>query len=437
MLWAGGFALAELAAGLVVGQFALRGRAEIGIFLLFRPWLLLALALAALWRPAGERWALYAAAILLAGVSEGLLVHMLGAPLALGEVARAVLASVAVALLFDLVGLGAGRPRGWRGGALACAIGLGLLAAPGPIALYERVALPEEPPEPEAKPPLLLLTGLPLGWGEGGIGAALEGSADPAAFHAVLERAYAVRPIDVASPDALRGARLLLVAQARPPGPAGLVAIDQWVRRGGRALILTDPALRWPSRYPIGDPRRPPIDDGLGPLLAHWGLRLEPPGEGRALITRDLASRRLLMAAPGKFVAIGGACVVGDGGLGADCRIGRGRALLFADADMLHELLWAGPGAEGTRRAGRLADNPAYIFDRLDQLRGRTSRQGDLVRWIKSPESYNIAVPAAAFAPGATLLLGLYLLLRGRRSSPKKDSYRVIHSQEDETKKEQ
>ena len=429
--------MAELGAGLIVGQFMERGRAEIGIFLLFRPWLLLLLALVAMRRPAAERWALYAAAILLAGASEALLVHLLGAPPAAGEAGRAALASLAMALLFDLVGMAAARFAGRFGMMLAGVAGIGLLAAPGPARLFERAALPGKPAGAGDRPPLMLLTGLPLAWGEGGVGEALDGTAGPAASYSAIERAYAVRPIDAAAPDALGSSDLLLIAQAHPPGPAGLVAIDQWVRKGGRTLILTDPALRWPSGYALGDPRRPPPDDGLGPLLTHWGLRLDPPGPGGALVGRDVDGRRLMLAAPGRLVATGPDCVVGDGGLGADCRLGKGRALLFADADLLHDLLWVGPGADGARRSGRLADNAAFVVARLDRLSGRRAPD-DRVRWIAaSPESFSRAALAAVFAPGASFLLGLLLLLRARRSSWKKDSYRVIHRPEGETKKEQ
>jgi hypothetical protein len=222
------------------------------------------------------------------------------------------------------------------------------------------------------------LSGLPLIWGEeGGLGGR------PTAFYTALDRAYRVRPIDAATSTLLRTASLLLMAQPRPPGPAALIAIDGWVRSGGRALILTDPALRWPSDLGLGDPRRAPSDDGLGPLLMHWGLGLEPTQEGKALIMRHVDGRRLVMAAPGRFVVRDGQCVVTLDGLMADCAIGRGRVLLLADADLLHDLLWIGPGAAGATRAGRLADNAAFIVEQIDRLSGQAGRgQADRIDWM-------------------------------------------------------
>lgn len=425
LLIAAGFAFAELIAGLTIGAFLLRGRAEVAIFLAFRPWLLLATALIVLRRPWRERWTAYLAAILLTSASEALLVHLLGSPDALVEAGWALLASAPLAWAIDLAALAGRWLRGWRGLLLAGSAVIGLLLLPGPLLFFERLALRGESEASGSRPPLLLLTGLPLVWGEA--------AAPPPAFKAVLERSYAVRPIDVAADGSFAGEGLLLIAQPRPPGPAGLVAIDRWVRKGGRALILTDPELRWPSDYPQGDPRRPPATDGLGPLLAHWGLRLDGPDDS-GLITRDIGGRRVVMAAPGRFTHMAGECVISLGGLLADCAIGKGRALLFADADLLHDLLWAGPGRIGTARAGRLADNPLLVTKLLDRLTGDSSADdtGRIV-WITKPQALEEAVVSALLLPIASILVtwkGSFRLVRRRRE---KDSDRVIHRQEGET----
>lgn len=420
LIYAGIFALAELALGLTIGQFVLRGRAEAGIFLAFRPWLLVPLILVAMRWQVAMRWRLYLLSVLLASAAEALLVHLLGAPAALTEAARGPAAGGLLLLLLDAIAILCARWSGWRGLAAAGMAGLALMLVPGPLTLFERIAIPPEPGPRIERPPVTLLTGLPLVWGEGG--------AAPPAAYALLSEAYTPRLIDVATPETMRTGRLL-IAQPRPPGPSGLVAIDRWVRDGGRALILTDPALRWPSDLALGDPRRPPLDDGLAPLLTHWGLSVEPPGNGPTLATRDIAGRRLVMAAPGRFVAQGPACAIREQGLLADCRLGRGRALLLADADLLHDLLWIGPGDIGIRRMGRLADNAAFIVDRLDGLGGSPPRKGDHIAWITRPDSFVFGILAAIAVGLSSLLVGFGLSTRVRHASSKKDSDRLIHRQ--------
>jgi hypothetical protein len=427
-VWGGGFAILELGAGLWIGHFAERDRAEVGIFLAFRPWLLVLLALAVMRQRVANRWRIYVAAILLASGAEALLVAMLGSSSPWDEAARSVAASIAIAILFDFAVIFFARLPGRRGLALGGLAGLVLVVVPGPITLFERIALHRESAAPDVKPPLLLLTGLPLIWGEGGLSDALQGSVEPSGAYLVLAKSYEVEPIDEAASDVLAGSALLLVAQPRPPGPAGLVAIDAWVRDGGRILILTDPMLRWPSELALGDPRRPPGDDGLGPLLAHWGLKLEPPAGGKMLITRFIDEARIMFAAPGRFVPTNGRCRISDAGLLADCRIGKGRALLIADADMLHDLLWVGPGSIGKRRAGRLADNAAFLVAKLAELEGHDApATSDRVDWIKRPDSMSRGTLAAFTLLGLCILAGLRLSSRPRAVVRRKDSDRLIH----------
>jgi hypothetical protein len=110
-----------------------------------------------------------------------------------------------------------------------------------------------------------------------------------------------------------------------------LVALDDWVRGGGRLLLLADPLLEWPSERPLGDPLRPPpmfMDTGL---LAHWGLRLDAPDQ-RGPAVRRLADFDVLTVSPGRLV---GRCAISADALVAQCRIGKGEAIVVADADLL------------------------------------------------------------------------------------------------------
>jgi len=184
-------------------------------------------------------------------------------------------------------------------------------------------------PRPEAqRPPLMLLTGLPLLFGEE---FSLKGGGSEVLRQ--LQSRYRVVPIAVSSTSELARGRLLLMAQPQAQTPENLVALDDWARRGGRVLLLADPMLEWASGRALGDPLRPPamfMDTGL---LAHWGLTLEAPEERGPKVGR-IGGADVLTASPGTLS--GSACVVGGGGLVAHCRIGKGQATVIADADFLN-----------------------------------------------------------------------------------------------------
>jgi hypothetical protein len=77
-------------------------------------------------------------------------------------------------------------------------------------------------------------------------------------------------------------------------------------------------------------------------LLAHWGLRLDAPDE-RGPMSRQLAGGEVLTASSGAL--FGNSCEIGEDRLVAVCRIGRGRAIIIADADFLNVANLDGPTA--------------------------------------------------------------------------------------------
>src|SRR5437016_4491719 len=82
-------------------------------------------------------------------------------------------------------------------------------------------------------PALLLLTSLPLMFDEG---FSLKGGGSEALRR--LQSRYRVEPISVSSAPELSRGQLLLVAQPLAQTPENLVALDNWVRGGGRALLF-------------------------------------------------------------------------------------------------------------------------------------------------------------------------------------------------------
>jgi hypothetical protein len=197
--------------------------------------------------------------------------------------------------------------------AMACALDNRVPQAPGPRPSSQR-------------PTLLLLTSLPLVFGED---FSLESDGLPTLK--ALEKRYRVVPISVTDRAELNRGSLLLMAHPLAQPAEDLVALDRWVRQGGRLLLLADPMLEWPSERPLGDRLRPPpmfMDTGL---LAHWGLRLDAP-EQRGPAVRKLGGYGVLTASSGSLF---GRCNISKDRLVAHCRIGKGEATIVADADVL------------------------------------------------------------------------------------------------------
>jgi len=196
-----------------------------------------------------------------------------------------------------------------------------LMAAGGAVALAVAEGSDESAVrEASERPTLALLTSLPLMFGES---FGLDGGGSPTLTR--LEQRYNVVPIPVADAASLKGQELLLMAHPRAQPAEMLVELDQWVRGGGRLVLLADPLLSWESVRPIDDPLRPPPAFADTGLLAHWGVELSADGSEEIPVETPspgrLASKR---------------CEVDDGGFIARCAIGKGRAIIIADADFLN-----------------------------------------------------------------------------------------------------
>lgn len=211
------------------------------------------------------------------------------------------------------------------------ALGVASVLALGAFALLGASRTGPEAPREE----LGLFTSLPILWAEAdSVGAMLADQQPPHWAKTVLEGHYRLSALDVLDPPP--GLRRLLIAQPRPLSPQENVALDTWVRGGGQVLLLADPMLTWESHFALGDKRRPQDMVLLSPILARWGLDLrfdedQPAGE------HDLAG--LPVNLPGALATVSGGfestCTVGEAGLIAECAIGRGRAVVVADAALL------------------------------------------------------------------------------------------------------
>jgi hypothetical protein len=205
----------------------------------------------------------------------------------------------------------------------------------------------DAPQQNHPKAELGLMTSLPIYWGES---AELDGMlANDQPMHWVrtqLETEFELVPLDaLAGPDstepsqALDNLPFLLLAQPRALPPADMVALDSWVRGGGWALIFADPMLTEHTEFGFGDQRRPQDIATLSPILSRWGLQQfidEDQGDAvRMVIFRDVA---IPLRKAGRFEILqdGEAeCELLAQDVIARCKIGKGYAMIVADAAVL------------------------------------------------------------------------------------------------------
>ena len=207
---------------------------------------------------------------------------------------------------------------------------LALVAAP--VAAHETV--------PEERPELALMGTVPIYWGEAdGFEEVLAGETPGHWARAVLEREYALVPLDYLSAEALAGRDLLLMAQPRALSGEENVALDDWVRAGGRVLLLADPMMTGESRFSLGDRRRPQDVALLSPILGRWGLELMFDEEQAPGVTvREIAGQAVPVNLAGHFEprpSEVSQCAVESDGLIASCRVGEGYATVLADAALV------------------------------------------------------------------------------------------------------
>ena len=234
------------------------------------------------------------------------------------------------------------RRRNSFGAALTAALA-GLAACnPAPSEPQDEHALTDE------RPPLGLMTSLPLYWP---LGAGLEdiaaGTAPPPWQRTAIEARYALVPLDTLSPvralspdqpdsDPLAQLDRLAVIQPRGLSPADNVALDAWVRKGGRLLLVLDPALTGEYDLPLGDPQRP-VDAALIPaVVARWGMAVSfDEDQETAVVSTALGKAALPLALAGQIAMTDPAaadCTLFALNAAAVCQVGKGQVTLITDA---------------------------------------------------------------------------------------------------------
>jgi ABC-type uncharacterized transport system involved in gliding motility auxiliary subunit len=148
-----------------------------------------------------------------------------------------------------------------------------------------------------AKPKLGVLTALPLETGAGGLQAALAGNAMPYVAYQQLRDNYDVQMLDPMTTDRIPAdVGTLLVVHPANFSQQVEYAIDQFVLKGGHAIVFVDPlsessVQQGPGAQDQGDKS----SSTLGPVLTAWGVDFDP---SKVVTDADLA-QAVQVAGPG------------------------------------------------------------------------------------------------------------------------------------------
>lgn len=141
---------------------------------------------------------------------------------------------------------------------------------------YDVVKLIHELATPK-KPVVGLITGLPM---DAGFNPMTQQMREPWAVLSQLEQLFNVRTLKSDLKSIEPDVDVLMIVHPKDLAPPALYAIDQFVMRGGKALVFVDPQA---EQDPAGqDPQQPYASLGvsksstLEPLLAAWGVEFKP-----------------------------------------------------------------------------------------------------------------------------------------------------------------
>ena len=137
------------------------------------------------------------------------------------------------------------------------------------------------------KPKIGIISGLQLQFGPGGIQAAMQGHARPYLIYQQLTQSLDTKMLQPNIGSIPNDIDVLLMVHPTSLNDQELYAIDQFVLRGGHALVLVDPNSE------LSNAGQSPFQQGGGPtssdvpkLFTAWGIRYDP---SKVLADRDLA----------------------------------------------------------------------------------------------------------------------------------------------------
>lgn len=127
------------------------------------------------------------------------------------------------------------------------------------------------------KPLLGIISGLPLDTGAGGMQAAMQGQARPFVIYEQLQQTYSTKMLDPNFASIPADVDVLMIVDPGPMTPQQLYAIDQFVLKGGRALVFVDPISEIAQQgQGMGGEGGGPQSSNLPSLFRAWGVAYDP-----------------------------------------------------------------------------------------------------------------------------------------------------------------
>jgi ABC-type uncharacterized transport system involved in gliding motility auxiliary subunit len=139
------------------------------------------------------------------------------------------------------------------------------------------------------KPKVAIISSLPLDTESGGMQAMVQGQSQPMLIYSELSQTYDTQMLDPAFTGIPADADVLMIVQPPMLNQRQTYAIDQFVLKGGRALIFVDPNSEIAASSNGGMMGGGvPVSSTLPRLFQAWGVAYNP---GKVLADRDLAQQ--------------------------------------------------------------------------------------------------------------------------------------------------
>jgi len=139
------------------------------------------------------------------------------------------------------------------------------------------------------KPVLGIITSLPMEMGPGGMQAMMAGQAQPYMAYQELQASYTTKMLQQDFTAIPSDVDVLMIAHPGDLTDQQRYAIDQFVLKGGRALVFVDPYAELANPNGAYDPNGAgAVMSDLPKLFKAWGISYDP---AKVVIDRDLAQR--------------------------------------------------------------------------------------------------------------------------------------------------